>query len=145
MSVDYSSVLADLNDRIEKLTIARDAIREIVSTTISGVPAFATVTGHAGTIRRGSAKTKKARTGTVASIAHELIRTHGGPMKVREIVQSLQGMGKFKTNDARSNYGTVFGTLNDDKERFVKTGEGEFDIKGRDQLALTRIGAPGPD
>lgn len=133
MSVDYSAVLADLRAKRDKLTAAIEAIEELQGE----APRATVVTPRAAHI----APSRKQRSGTVASIAHELIRTHGGPMKVSDIVRALQGMGKFKTIDARSNYGTVFGTLNDDHARFVKAGEGMFEIRERSSVHQAALSA----
>lgn len=125
MAIDYSAVLADLDERIAKLVVARDAIREI-----AGEAKRPSASGQhpAG---RGRVSTKKPRTGTVGALAFEIVRQHGGPMKVADIVKMLQAMGKsFKTINPRSNYGTVYGTLAADV-RFVRVGEGAFDIRER--------------
>lgn len=123
MSIDYASVLADLEERRDKLNAAIDAIREIM-----GAPAPGTSTRSKAQTQSRAAK--KPRTGTVATIAYEYIRNHGGPMKVADVVKMLSAVGKFKSPDARSNYGTVYGTLNAD-DRFVRVGEGQFEIRER--------------
>ena len=140
MSIDYAAVLVDLEERRAKLTAAIDAIREIRASTPASITIHAaTATATAEAQKPKVHATKKPRGNTVGSIAHELIRAHGGPMKVADIVKSLQGMGKFKTVDPRSNYGTVFGTLNDDHERFAKTGEGEFEIRERAAPSTAKV------
>ena len=71
--------------------------------------------------------------GTVADMCAQIIQVRGGSVPVRELVQLLAGAGKFKNpKNYRSNYGTVFGTLQRD-ERFRKTpGKGKFGLVSSD-------------
>lgn len=66
---------------------------------------------------------------TTADMAAEILRENDGPMKVRAILDKLVERGKLK--GTRSDYGTVFGTLSRNGNRFQKTGEGEFDLAKR--------------
>lgn len=68
--------------------------------------------------------------GTIADMAAQIIQDRGGPVTVRELVDLLTAAGKFKSpGKDRTNYGTVFGTLQRD-ERFIKTPKkGEFSLR----------------
>lgn len=143
MASDYSTVLADLREKRDKLTAAIEILEELQGPR----PQNGSIPPHVPKV-----VARKPRTGTVASMAHEIIRAHGGPMKIADVVASLRAMGKFQNPDARSNYGTVFGTLNDDKGRFVKVGEGLFEIRERarvhgtpDREHAVTLGPPGTD
>jgi hypothetical protein len=67
--------------------------------------------------------------GTIADMCAQIIAAHGRPATVRELVTLLANAGKFKNAaNYRTNYGTVFGTLQRD-ERFHKApNKGVFDL-----------------
>jgi hypothetical protein len=122
MAIDYAAVLADLKKRREKLNAAIQAIEDIIGTgavtpAIDGSPTLQPTRSTA------------LRSGTVASLSHDVIAKSGGPMKVADVARALEDMGKF-VKRGRVNYGTVYRTLMD-STRFTKVGEGEFDIVDR--------------
>jgi glutathione S-transferase len=66
---------------------------------------------------------------TIADLAFATIRRQGAPMKIGDVVEELQKLGKLKGGGAtgRGDYGTVYRALNRDP-RFLRSGKGEFSL-----------------
>ena len=67
--------------------------------------------------------------GTIADMCAQIMEARGGPVTVRELVNTLAAAGKFRNPEKdRANYGTVFGTLQRDERFGKKRGKGEFHL-----------------
>ena len=131
MSVDYTEVLQDLRSRRDKLIVAISAIEEIMGASADKPAARVAAAIHGPSIA-SVLRAQLPRPGTVGSMAYELVKEHGAPMKVVDIVRALEEKGKFKAA-AKGNYGTVFGSLKADA-RFVKIGSAEYDLHERSRV-----------
>ena len=79
--------------------------------------------------------------GTIADMAEFVVRERAAPTRVADIARALESVGKLSTegdDSGRGNYGTVYGTLRRDA-RFVKTGQGEFDLRDREETAAPEL------
>jgi hypothetical protein len=68
-----------------------------------------------------------ALTGTVPDIAAALMAANGGRMKIRGILDEMVRIGKLKGK--KGDYGSVFGALARNKDRFYQVGPGEFGLR----------------
>lgn len=65
--------------------------------------------------------------GTIADMAAQVIAAREGNVTVAQLVDVLTAAGKFKTpENKRTNYGTVYGTLQADARFGKVSGKGEF-------------------
>lgn len=62
--------------------------------------------------------------GTTAELAAAFMKAHGGRARIKDLLAELVRVGKLAGNEG--DYGSVFGALKRNSDKFVKVGPGEF-------------------
>lgn len=65
-------------------------------------------------------------TRTMADIAEDFMREHGGRAKMTDLLAEMRRVGRLHGKD--NDYGSLFGTLKRNEKRFRKAGPGEFEL-----------------
>lgn len=71
---------------------------------------------------------------TIADAAEAILRAHRRPMKLTEIIELLRHGGKLR-GESRSEYGTVFKSLDHQPERFAKVGPGIWKLRDGEETS----------